>query len=165
MELVLRAENCKPSARFYDCCDAGSASEDQIQQVIDHLVKLGFEVHRSTGARQTVLGAVGARLDFDIRTFEVAARCAGGAPHQFALQAGGRSFRPEGTIVNLPNGVEHWRQGSCRDGRAVLGGVARADCLLTAEAIAEGGSRGPARRRIQAALVSLFLSGAWAKMA
>ena len=31
-----------------------SASEDQIQQVIDQLVHFGFEVHRSTGARQTV---------------------------------------------------------------------------------------------------------------
>ena len=34
------------------------ADEGQIQQVIEHLVKMGFEVHRSTGARQTVLGAV-----------------------------------------------------------------------------------------------------------
>ena len=36
------------------------ADEQQIQQVIEQLVKLGFEVHRSSGARQTVLGAVGA---------------------------------------------------------------------------------------------------------
>ncbi|PYX95204.1 MAG: 3-deoxy-7-phosphoheptulonate synthase, partial [Acidobacteria bacterium] len=43
-----------------------SAGEEQIQQVIEHLVKLGFEVHRSTGVRQTVLGAVGAQVDFDI---------------------------------------------------------------------------------------------------
>ena len=43
-----------------------AADEGQIQQVIEHLVKMGFEVHRSTGARQTVLGAVGAVIDFDI---------------------------------------------------------------------------------------------------
>jgi 3-deoxy-7-phosphoheptulonate synthase len=42
-----------------------SASEDQIQQVIDQLVHFGFEVHRSTGARQTVLGGVGVPHDFD----------------------------------------------------------------------------------------------------
>jgi 3-deoxy-7-phosphoheptulonate synthase len=29
------------------------ADEAQVQQVIEHLVKMGFEVHRSTGARQT----------------------------------------------------------------------------------------------------------------
>src|SRR5947208_5114888 len=48
-----------------------SATEEQIQQVIDRLVKMGFEVHRSTVARQTVLGAVGARVEFDIRNLEL----------------------------------------------------------------------------------------------
>ena len=48
-----------------------SATEDQIQEVIDHLVTLGFEVHRSTGARQTVLGAVGARTGLRYRDLEV----------------------------------------------------------------------------------------------
>ena len=48
-----------------------TANEDQIQQVIEELVKQGFEVHRSTGVQQTVLGAVGARVDFDIRDIEV----------------------------------------------------------------------------------------------
>ena len=49
-----------------------SASEDQIQQVIDQLVHFGFEVHRSTGARQTVLGGVGVPHDFDTREVRVA---------------------------------------------------------------------------------------------
>ena len=44
-----------------------AADEGLVQQAIEHLVKMGFEVHRSTGARQTVLGAVGAVIDFDIR--------------------------------------------------------------------------------------------------
>ncbi|HLM83471.1 MAG TPA: hypothetical protein VK302_22935, partial [Terriglobales bacterium] len=48
-----------------------SASEDQIQQVIDQLVQFGFEVHRSTGARQTVLGGVGVPHDFDTREIEM----------------------------------------------------------------------------------------------
>ena len=54
------------------------AEEGQIQQVIEHLVKMGFEVHRSTGARQTVLGAVGAGIDFDIRIIELMPGSAGG---------------------------------------------------------------------------------------
>ena len=65
------------------------SDEDQIQQVIDHLVKMGFEVHRSTGARMNVLGAVGSNIDFDIRDPRVAARGAGSAPHQFPVQARG----------------------------------------------------------------------------
>ena len=48
-----------------------TASEDQIQQVVEHLIAMGFSVHRSTGARQTVVAAVGARIDFDIRNLEV----------------------------------------------------------------------------------------------
>src|SRR5262245_16763532 len=35
------------------------ASEAQIQNVIEHLVDMGFDVHRSTGTSRTVIGAVG----------------------------------------------------------------------------------------------------------
>ena len=68
------------------------ADEAQIQQVIEHLVKMGFEVHRSTGARMTVLGAVGSNIDFDIRILELLPGSPGGASHQFAVQAGGAKF-------------------------------------------------------------------------
>src|ERR1700687_709976 len=82
------------------------ADEALIQQVIEHLVKLGFEVHRSTGARMTVLGAVGSQVDFDIRNLELLPGVQEvhriSAPYKLA----GRSFRPEGTILRLANGVE-----------------------------------------------------------
>ncbi len=76
------------------------ASETQIQTVIDRLVQLGFDVHRSTGVLHTVLGGVGAR-DFDVEDFEVmpgvknAHRIA--SPYKLAS----RSFRPNGTIVEV----------------------------------------------------------------
>jgi 3-deoxy-7-phosphoheptulonate synthase len=81
------------------------ASEKQIQSVIDHLVAIGFDVHRSTGVTQTVLGAVGARVDFDLRELELldgvqlVHRIS--APYKLAA----RNFRPEGTVIKLPNGV------------------------------------------------------------
>ena len=81
------------------------ASEAQIQSVIEHLVRMGFEVHRSTGERYTVLGAVGSRSDFDTRDIEVldgvhvVHRIS--APYKLV----GRNFRPEGTVVKLRNGV------------------------------------------------------------
>ena len=40
------------------------ATETQIQNVIDRLVELGFNVHRSTGVMHTVLGGVGGK-DWD----------------------------------------------------------------------------------------------------
>jgi len=83
-----------------------SASEDQIQHVIDQLIQMGFEVHRSTGARQTVLGGVGARADFDAREVEMMSGVQEvhriSAPYKLA----GRNFRPEGTVVKFPNGLE-----------------------------------------------------------
>jgi 3-deoxy-7-phosphoheptulonate synthase len=81
------------------------ASEPQIQAVIDRLVKLGFDVHRSTGVLHTVLGGVGAR-DFEPAEFEMmpgvknAHRIA--SPYKLAS----RNFRPSGTVVKLRNGLE-----------------------------------------------------------
>src|SRR6202043_1206066 len=83
-----------------------TATEDQIQQVVEHLIAMGFSVHRSTGARQTVVAAVGARIDFDIRNVEVLSGVMEvhriSAPYKLA----GRSFRPQGTIIEFRNGVK-----------------------------------------------------------
>lgn len=82
-----------------------SATEEQIQGVIEHLVRMGFSVHRSTGARQTVVAAVGARAEFDIRNLEVLAGVEQvhriSAPYKLA----GKSFRPQGTVIEFPNGL------------------------------------------------------------
>src|SRR5215467_3929028 len=82
-----------------------AASEEQIQQVIDHLVRLGFEVHRSTGARQTVLGAVGSNSEIDIRLVELLAGVQEVHRISSPYKRAGRDFRPEGTVVHLRNGV------------------------------------------------------------
>jgi 3-deoxy-7-phosphoheptulonate synthase len=83
-----------------------SATDEQIQQVVEHLVRMGFSVHRTTGERQTVLAAVGARVDFDTRNLEVLS----GVEHVHRISApyklAGRSFRPQGTIVEFANGVQ-----------------------------------------------------------
>ena len=50
---------------------AEGASEEQIQNVVAHLVEQGFDVHRSTGAQRTVLGAVGAGRHRDPHLLEV----------------------------------------------------------------------------------------------
>src|SRR5271157_2634714 len=83
-----------------------TASEDEIQAVTDHLVKMGFAVHRTTGARQSVLAAVGRRIDFDTRELEVLPGVQTvhriSAPYKLA----GRTWRPEGSVIRLANGVE-----------------------------------------------------------
>jgi 3-deoxy-7-phosphoheptulonate synthase len=82
------------------------ADEGLIQQVIEHLVKMGFEVHRSTGARMTVLGAVGSGIDFDIRILELLPGVQEVHRISSPYKLAGRSFRPEGTIVKLANGID-----------------------------------------------------------
>ena len=83
-----------------------TATEHEIQEVTNHLIKMGFAVHRTTGARQSVLAAVGKRIDFDIRELEVLPGVQGvhriSAPYKLV----GRTFRAENTIVRLGNGVE-----------------------------------------------------------
>ena len=82
-----------------------AATEEQVQKVIERLIDMGFEVHRSTGARQTVLGAVGARREFDIRDIEVLSGV--GEVHRISspYKLVAKTFRPEGTVVRFQNGV------------------------------------------------------------
>jgi len=81
------------------------AGEDQIDAVIDALVEAGVEVHRTTGAMQTILAAVGPTAGLDMSKFEVMP----GVMHVHRISSpyklAGRGFRPEGTIVEFRNGV------------------------------------------------------------
>ena len=43
------------------------AEDAQVQKVIAQLVEMGFDVHRSTGALKTVIGAVGGSAPEDRR--------------------------------------------------------------------------------------------------
>jgi 3-deoxy-7-phosphoheptulonate synthase len=83
-----------------------TASDDQIQKVTDHLVNLGFAVHRTTGERQSILAAVGAIAGFDIREVELLPGVQQVHRISSPYKLAGRSFRPDGTIVKLPKGVE-----------------------------------------------------------
>jgi 3-deoxy-7-phosphoheptulonate synthase len=81
------------------------AGEEQVQNVIDHLVGLGFDIHRSTGVSQTVLGAVGVRPDFDTRDIELLPGVREVVRITQPYKLASRAFRPEGTVVKLPHGV------------------------------------------------------------
>jgi 3-deoxy-7-phosphoheptulonate synthase len=76
------------------------ATEAQIQVVIDRLVKLGFDVHRSTGVLHTVLGGVGAR-DFEPAEFEVMPGVKNAHRIASPYKLVSRSFCPGGTIVRI----------------------------------------------------------------
>jgi 3-deoxy-7-phosphoheptulonate synthase len=81
-----------------------NASEEQITRVVDKLVHLGFDIHRSTGARYTILGAVGSQIA-DTRDLELldgvheVVRVS--APYKLAS----RAFKPEGTQIKIKDAV------------------------------------------------------------
>jgi 3-deoxy-7-phosphoheptulonate synthase len=83
-----------------------TATEEDIQGVIERLVQVGFNVHRTTGAIQTVLAGVGTPSHFDHNDFKLLAGVADVVRISSPYKLAGRGFRPEGTIVRFPNGVE-----------------------------------------------------------
>ncbi|HEV2425637.1 MAG TPA: 3-deoxy-7-phosphoheptulonate synthase [Terriglobia bacterium] len=82
------------------------ATEEQIQAVIRNLMEQGFDVHRSTGAVQTVLGGVGAKTEFDTRVVELMEGVQEVHPVVAPYKLASRHFRPEGTVVDLGGGVK-----------------------------------------------------------
>src|SRR5260370_36977501 len=81
------------------------ATEENIQQVIERMVELGFNVHRTTGAAQTILAGVGTPEHFEVAEFKVLPGVYDAYRISSPYKLAGRSFRPEGTTVRFPNGV------------------------------------------------------------
>src|SRR5579864_4238291 len=77
------------------------ATEAQIQTVIDRLVELGFNAHRSTGVRHTVLGGVGGKEEFDVAAFEVMEGVKEAHRIVSPYKLASRTFRPAGTVVKV----------------------------------------------------------------
>jgi 3-deoxy-7-phosphoheptulonate synthase len=80
------------------------AEESDIQAVIERLNGYGFDVHRSSGVKQTVLGAIGVKPEFDTRHIKVMDGVADvyrvTEPYKFAS----RSWKAENTVIDV-NGV------------------------------------------------------------
>lgn len=80
-----------------------NATEEQIVRVVDRLIKLGFDIHRSTGARYTLLGAVGSRIT-DPRELELLEGVNKVVRISSPYKLAARAFKPEGARINV-NGV------------------------------------------------------------
>ncbi len=82
-----------------------TATEQHIQAVIEKMVELGFNVHRTTGAQQTILAGVGTPAHFDVVEFKVLSGVHDAYRISSPYKLAGRSFRPEGTKIAFKNGV------------------------------------------------------------
>jgi 3-deoxy-7-phosphoheptulonate synthase len=77
------------------------ATEEQIQDVIAHLVEQGFDVHRSTGALRTVIGAVGGNRAADPRLIEVLDGVHEVLRITEPYKLASRTFKPENTVITV----------------------------------------------------------------
>ena len=79
-----------------------SATEEQVQKVIEALVEVGYDVHRSSGVSHTVLGAVGVpRQPVDPRAIELIPGVREVIKISEPYKLVWRTFKAEDTIVDL----------------------------------------------------------------
>ena len=76
------------------------ATDEQVQGVIAQLVEMGFDVHRSTGALRTVIGAVGPQPG-DPRLIEMLDGVKEVLRITEPYKLASRTFKPENTIVTI----------------------------------------------------------------
>lgn len=77
------------------------ASDEQIQSVIAQLVEMGFDVHRSTGALRTVIGAVGGHRQFDPRLIEILEGVQEVLRITEPYKLASRTFKPQNTVITI----------------------------------------------------------------
>ena len=76
------------------------ATNEQVERVISQLVEMGFDIHRSTGALRTVIGAVGGKTG-DPRLIEVLEGVQEVLRITEPYKLASRTFRPENTVITL----------------------------------------------------------------
>jgi 3-deoxy-7-phosphoheptulonate synthase len=77
------------------------ASDEQVARVVAQLVEMGFDVHRSTGALRTVIGAVGGSRQGDPRLLEVLEGVQEVLRITEPYKLASRTFRQENTVITI----------------------------------------------------------------
>jgi 3-deoxy-7-phosphoheptulonate synthase len=115
-----------------------TATEEQISGVIEKLTRLGFDIHRSTGVRHTLLGAVGGRI-IDTRDLEIVDGVKEvlriSAPYKLAS----RAFKPDGTQIKIKDIVIGGPEVVMMAGPCTV--ESRDQVMAIAEAVSRSGAR------------------------
>lgn len=77
------------------------ATPEQVENVIKHLEGFGFQVHKSTGAERTIIGAIGVKPSFDTRNISIL----DGVEEVYRVTTPyklvSRNFQEENTIIKI----------------------------------------------------------------
>jgi 3-deoxy-7-phosphoheptulonate synthase len=77
------------------------ANEQEIQAVISRLVELSFNVHRSTGVKHTVLGAIGEKRGIDLRLLELMDGVQEVLRVTEPYKLASRAFHPQNSVIKI----------------------------------------------------------------
>lgn len=77
------------------------ATENNIQNVIQHLRDMGFEIHRSDGVTHTIIGAIGDKTGIDTRQLQVLDGVHEVIRISEPYKLASRSFKKENTVVRI----------------------------------------------------------------
>lgn len=80
-----------------------NATEDETQRVIFKLTRMNFDIHRSTGVNQTVLGAIGDKRGLDIRILELLPGVQKVIRITEPFKLTSRTFHPKDTVIKIKN--------------------------------------------------------------
>ena len=115
-----------------------TATDEQVSVVIDKLVKMGFDIHRSTGVHHTVLGAVGGRI-IDTRDIELLDGVKEVHRITSPYKLASRSFKPEGTKITIKDVTIGGREVVMMAGPCTVEG--RDQVMHIAEIVAANGAK------------------------
>ncbi|HXF05079.1 MAG TPA: 3-deoxy-7-phosphoheptulonate synthase [Blastocatellia bacterium] len=114
------------------------ATEEQIQKVIEKLVHMGFDIHRSTGVTRTVLGAVGNKV-VDTRDIELLDGVAEVIRVTTPYKLVSRTFRPENLEIRVGDVVIGGKEVVLMAGPCAV--ESRSQVLEIAEAVHRSGAK------------------------
>lgn len=77
------------------------ATDEQIQNVIKHLEDYGFQIHKSVGVQNTIIGAIGVKPDFDIRKIKILDGVADVYRVTVPFKLASRNFHEINTVIDI----------------------------------------------------------------
>ncbi|MFC2084802.1 3-deoxy-7-phosphoheptulonate synthase [Bacteroidota bacterium] len=80
---------------------SNNATEEQIQNVKNHLEEYGFKIHESKGIQRTILGAIGVQPGFDVRKIRILDGVADVYRITAPFKLASRELKEESTVINI----------------------------------------------------------------
>ncbi len=78
-----------------------NVTEEKVQNIIAHLEDFGFNIHKSTGEEQIVLGAIGVQPNFDVRRVKILDGVAEVYRITEPYKLAGRNYKQANTIIDV----------------------------------------------------------------